>query len=148
MAHSDWSIGPIDHVGIAVANLEASLAFYRDTLGLPLDAVEVVEDQKVRTAIFCTGNGRIELLEATAPDSPIAKFIEKRGEGIHHMAVRVTDIRAKLAELEAEGVQLIDKAPRIGAGGHQIAFVHPKATGGVLLELTQHTECAEEPSRH
>ena len=137
MGSPDWSIGPIDHIGIAVRSLEEAMAFYRDTLGLPLAEIEEVEDQLVRTAIFCTGEGRVELLEATSPDSPIAKFLEKRGEGIHHMAVRVTDIQAKLTELEAAGAQLIDRTPRIGAGGHLIAFVHPKAAHGVLLELTQ-----------
>lgn len=142
------SIGPIDHIGIAVADLDASLAFYRDTLGLPLADIEVVADQQVRTAIFFTGTGRIELLEATSPESPIAKFIAKRGEGIHHVAIRVADVASKLKELEAQGVQLIDKTPRIGAGGHLIAFLHPKATGGVLLELCQAHAHAPEPSRH
>lgn len=142
-------IGPIDHIGIAVTNLETSLAFYRETLGLPLIEIEEVADQKVRTAIFCTGTGRVELLEATSPESPIAKFIAKRGEGIHHMALRVDDVAAKLAELQAAGVELIDKTPRIGAGGHLIAFVHPKAAGGVLLELCQPGHAhPEEPSRH
>ena len=116
---------------------------------LPLAEVEEVADQKVRTAIFCTGEGRVELLEPTSPESPIAKFLEKRGEGIHHMAVRVTDIQAKLAELEASGAQLIDRSPRVGAGGHLIAFVHPKAAHGVLLELTQPCMHQEgELSRH
>ena len=142
-------IGPIDHIGIAVADLEQALAFYRGTLGLALVEIEEVPDQQVRTAIFFTGTGRVELLEATSPDSPIARFIAKRGEGIHHLALRVDDVAAKLAELAAAGVALIDKEPRIGAGGHRIAFVHPKATGGVLLELCE--PCAhhtEEPSRH
>lgn len=142
-------IGPIDHIGIAVADLKKALAFYQDTLGIPVAEIEEVEDQKVRTAIFFTGTGRVELLEATSPESPIAKFIAKRGEGIHHLALRVDDVRARLAELAAQGVELIDKEPRIGAGGHLIAFVHPKATGGVLLELCE--PCADhaaEPSRH
>ncbi|MEB3198681.1 MAG: methylmalonyl-CoA epimerase [Candidatus Sericytochromatia bacterium] len=130
-------LGPIDHVGIAVQDLDASLAFYRDTLGLPLVDIEVVADQQVRTAIFCGPIGRVELLEATGPDSPIAKFIAKRGEGIHHVALRVEGLDATLARLAAEGVQLIDRTPRIGAGGHRIAFLHPKATGGVLLELCE-----------
>ncbi len=142
-------IGPIDHIGIAVADLNQALAFYRETLGIPLVEIEEVADQQVRTAIFFTGTGRLELLEATSPTSPIAKFIAKRGEGIHHLALRVDDLRAKLAELTAAGIQLIDKEPRIGAGGHLIAFVHPKATGGVLLELCE--PCPphpDEPSRH
>lgn len=143
------TIGPIDHVGIAVNSLEASLKFYQETLGLPLADIEEVPDQMVRTAIFPTGDSRIELLEPTSPESPIAKFIAKRGEGIHHVAIRVADVRAKLAELEAAGVQLIDREPRIGAGGHKIAFLHPKATGGVLLELCEHCEPgAGEVSRH
>lgn len=142
-------VGPIDHIGIAVADLEQSLDFYRETLGLSLAEIEVVADQQVRTAIFGAGTGRVELLEATGPESPIAKFIAKRGEGIHHLALRVNDVRAKLAELEAAGVDLIDKEPRLGAGGALIAFIHPKAAGGVLLELCQpcHTH-PEEPSRH
>lgn len=149
MGSPDWSIGPIDHIGIAVHSLDEAMAFYRDTLGLPLAEVEEVADQKVRTAIFCTGEGRVELLEPTHPDSPIAKFLAKRGEGIHHMAIRVTDIHAKLAELEASGAQLIDRTPRVGAGGHLIAFVHPKSAHGVLLELTQPCTHQEgELSRH
>lgn len=142
-------IGPIDHIGIAVADLKRALAFYQETLGIPLVEVEEVADQKVRTAVFFTGTGRVELLEATSPESPVAKFIAKRGEGIHHLALRVDDVRAKLHELAAAGVELIDKEPRRGAGGHLIAFVHPRSTGGVLLELCQpcpaHTD---EPSRH
>ncbi|MDB5096805.1 MAG: methymalonyl-coa mutase c-terminal domain protein [Cyanobacteria bacterium RYN_339] len=142
-------IGPIDHIGIAVVDLEAALRFYHHTLGLAAPVIEEVPDQMVRTAIFGSGDGRIELLESTDPDGPIAKFIAKRGEGIHHVALRVTDVKSKLMELEAQGVTLIDRTPRIGAGGHHIAFVHPKATGGVLLELCQHCEPdPQEPSRH
>jgi methylmalonyl-CoA epimerase len=142
-------IGPIDHIGIAVADLEAALRFYHHTLGMVDPVIEEVADQKVRTAIFGTGDGRVELLESTDPDGPIAKFIAKRGEGIHHVALRVTDVKSKLMELEAQGIQLIDREPRIGAGGHRIAFLHPKSTGGVLLELCQHCEPEiQEPSRH
>ncbi len=142
-------LGPIDHVGIAVKDLDASLAFYCGALGLAPPVIEVVEDQMVRTAIFFDGTGRVELLEATSPESPVAKFIEKRGEGIHHLALRVDDVAARLAELKAAGVQLIDQTPRIGAGGHLIAFIHPKATGGVLLEICQpHEHGGAEPSRH
>ncbi|MEB3222370.1 MAG: methylmalonyl-CoA epimerase [Candidatus Sericytochromatia bacterium] len=130
-------LGPIDHVGIAVASLERALPFYRDVLGLPLVGIETVEDQQVRTAIFCGPLGRVELLEATGPESPIAKFIAKRGEGMHHVALRVEALEPTLARLAAEGVELIDRMPRLGAGGHRIAFVHPKATGGVLLELCE-----------
>jgi methylmalonyl-CoA epimerase len=130
-------LGPIDHVGIAVADLAQALPFYRDVLGLPLIGIETVEDQLVRTAIFSGPIGRVELLEATSPESPIAKFIAKRGEGMHHVALRVDALEPTLARLAAEGVQLIDRTPRIGAGGHRIAFLHPKATGGVLLELCE-----------
>ena len=138
MASLPANIGPIDHIGIAVSDMASALGFYQAVLGLATPDIEEVADQKVRTAIFGHGDGRVELLEPTDPESPVAKFIAKRGEGIHHVALRVDDLAAKLKELEAKGVQLIDKAPRIGAGGHLIAFVHPKATGGVLLELTQH----------
>lgn len=131
-------LGPIDHVGIAVSDLRQALSTYGDVLGLGSPTIEDVPDQKVRTAIFPSAGGRIELLEATAPDSPIARFIARRGEGIHHVAVRVDDIEAKLEELALKGVRLIDRTPRIGAGGHRIAFIHPEATGGVLLELCQH----------
>lgn len=149
MITPDWSIGPIDHIGIAVESLEASLAFYRETLGLPLAEIEEVPDQMVRTAIFPTGEGRIELLEPTSSESPIAKFMAKRGPGIHHIALRVADVKSKLAELEAKGVQLIDREPRLGAGHNMIAFVHPKSTAGVLLELCQPChDPAGEPSRH
>jgi methylmalonyl-CoA epimerase len=142
-------IGPIDHIGIAVADLDAALRFYHHTLGLEAPVIEEVADQKVRTAIFGTGDGRVELLESTDPEGPIGKFVAKRGEGIHHVALRVPDVKAKLMELEAQGIQLIDREPRIGAGGHLIAFLHPKATGGVLLELTQHVGPeTQEPSRH
>ncbi|MOA52332.1 Glyoxalase/Bleomycin resistance protein/Dioxygenase superfamily protein [compost metagenome] len=106
-------------------------------LGLELHEIEEVEDQKVRTAVFPVGESRIELLEPTSPDSPVAKFLEKRGEGIHHVALGVQDVAAALARLKAEGARLIDEAPRKGAGGAMIAFVHPKSTGGVLLELCQ-----------
>lgn len=130
-------VGPIDHTGVAVERLEDALPFYENVLGLKLAAVETVADQGVRTAILGTGVGRVELLEPTGPESPIARFLAKRGPGVHHLALRVDDLEAKLAELEAAGVALIDREPRVGAGGHLIAFLHPKATGGVLLELCQ-----------
>lgn len=126
----------VDHIGIAVGNLEESLAFY-EALGLKSQGVEEVAEQKVRVAFFPVGDSEIELLESTAPDGPIAKFIEKNGEGIQHIALRVDDIEAALAELKAKGVRLIDEKPRYGAGGAKIAFVHPKATRGVLLEISQ-----------
>jgi len=130
-------IGKIDHLGIAVHSIEAAMPLYTGMLGLDLHEIEEVEDQKVRTAVFPVGESRIELLEPTSPDSPVAKFLEKRGEGIHHVALGVQDVAAALARLKAEGARLIDEAPRKGAGGAMIAFVHPKSTGGVLLELCQ-----------
>jgi methylmalonyl-CoA/ethylmalonyl-CoA epimerase len=130
----------IDHLGIATNGLNEALKFWRDALGLELKDIETVEDQKVRVAMLPVGESRIELLEATSEDSPIAKFLQKRGAGIHHIAVRVDDIRATLSRLKREGARLIDEEPRIGAGGCLVAFVHPTATNGVLLELVQHTE--------
>jgi methylmalonyl-CoA/ethylmalonyl-CoA epimerase len=126
----------IDHVGIAVKNLDEAIKVW-EGLGLKVDEVEEVPDQKVRTAIIHVGESRIELLEPTSEDSPIAKFIAKRGEGIHHMALGVDDIEATLEHLKEEGYRLIDEKPRPGAGGAKIAFVHPKAVTGVLLELCQ-----------
>ena len=125
----------IDHVGIAVRSLDESIPFYRDTLGLPLHDIEEVPDQKVRTAVFLSGENRIELLEPTSPDSPIARFLEKRGEGIHHLALRVEDVESALGRVREAGCRLIDEIPRPGAGGAEIAFVHPKSAHGVLLEL-------------
>ncbi|ASJ00150.1 methylmalonyl-CoA epimerase [Thermococcus gorgonarius] len=126
----------IDHVGIAVKNLEEAIKVW-EGLGLKVDDIEEVPDQKVRTAIIHIGESRIELLEPTAEDSPIAKFIAKRGEGIHHIALGVDNIEEHLKELKEKGYRLIDEKPRIGAGGAKIAFVHPKAVTGVLLELCQ-----------
>ena len=126
----------IDHVGIAVKNLDEAIKVW-EGLGLKVDEIEEVPDQKVRTAIIHVGESRIELLEPTSEDSPIAKFIAKRGEGIHHLALGVDDIEAHLEELREKGYRLIDEKPRIGAGGAKIAFVHPKAVTGVLLELCQ-----------
>ena len=126
----------IDHFGIAVKNLDEAIKVW-EGLGLKVDEVEEVPDQKVRTAIIHVGESRIELLEPTAEDSPIAKFIAKRGEGIHHIALGVDDIEAHLEELKEKGYRLIDEKPRIGAGGARIAFVHPKAVTGVLLELCE-----------
>ncbi len=128
----------IDHIGIATRGIEESLAFWRDALGLEVKHVETVEEQGVNVAMLPVGGPRVELLEPTGPDTPVAKFLEKRGPGIHHVAVRVADIRASLARLKAEGARLIDEEPRVGAGGCLVAFVHPAASGGVLLELVQH----------
>lgn len=127
----------IAHVGVAVKDLDAAIALYRDTLGFPFAGAGEVPDQGVRVAMFPVGESRVELLAATRPDSPIAKFIEKKGEGIQHIAFAVDDIEAAIAGLRAKGVVMIDAQPRIGAGGHKIAFLHPKSTDGLLVELTQ-----------
>lgn len=128
----------IEHIGIATPRLEEALRFWRDALGLEVEHTEVVEEQGVRVAMLPAGEPRIELLEPTGADSPVAKFISKRGPGIHHVAVRVADIRAALARLKDEGARLIDEEPRRGAGGCLVAFVHPSSSGGVLLELVEH----------
>jgi methylmalonyl-CoA/ethylmalonyl-CoA epimerase len=134
----------IDHIGIATRAIEESLGFWRDALGLEVEHTETVEEQGVRVAMLPVGEPRVELLEPTGPDTPVAKFLEKRGPGIHHVAVRVADIRAALARLKSEGARLIDEEPRVGAGGCLVAFVHPAASGGVLLELVEHTNEAAE----
>ena len=128
----------IDHIGIATRQLEEGLAVWRDALGLHLEATEEEEEQGVRIAMLQVGETHIELLEALRPDSPVGKFLEKRGPGIHHIAVEVPDINAALAELKNKGARLIDETPRVGAGGCLVAFVHPATTNGVLLELVQH----------
>ncbi len=127
----------IDHIGIAVTSIEKSLKFYEGVLGLKCAGKEVVRAQQVKTAFLPTGDSEIELLEATDPESPIAKFIAKKGEGIQHIALQVEDIEAALQELAAQGVRLIDTAPRPGAGGKSIAFLHPADTSGVLVELSE-----------
>jgi len=127
----------INHIGVAVKSIEASAPFYRDVLGMHFEGTEVVAEQKVKVAFFSVGESRIELLEPTAEDSPVAKFLEKNGEGTHHIAYEVDDLAATLARLKAVGVRLIDEVPRCGAHGTRIAFLHPKATGGVLTELCQ-----------
>ena len=126
----------IDHIGIAVKNQEEGSKLY-EILGIVSAGTEEVAEQKVRVSFFPVGDSEIELLESTAPDGPIAKYIEKNGEGIQHIALRVENIEEALAELKAKGIRLIDEKPRYGAGGAKIAFIHPKATGGVLLELSQ-----------
>jgi methylmalonyl-CoA/ethylmalonyl-CoA epimerase len=128
----------IEHIGIATPRLDEALRFWRDALGLQVEHTEVVEEQGVRVAMLPAGEANIELLEPTGADSPVAKFLEKRGPGIHHVAVRVADIRAALARLKDEGARLIDEEPRRGAGGCLVAFVHPSSSGGVLLELVEH----------
>jgi methylmalonyl-CoA/ethylmalonyl-CoA epimerase len=128
----------IEHIGIAVKNLEESIKYYENVFGLKCYAVEEVKDQKVKTAFFLVGQTKIELLESTSPDGTIAKFIEKKGEGVHHVAFAVEGLAGALSEVEGKGVQLIDKAPRKGAEGLEIAFLHPKSTYGVLTELCEH----------
>ena len=129
----------LEHLGIATPSLDEALAFWRDALGLELTHPDVVEEQGVRVAMLPAGEPRVELLEPTGPDSPVAKFLEKRGAGIHHIAVRVGDLRGALARLKGRGARLIDETPRVGAGGCLVAFVHPSSAGGVLLELVEHT---------
>ncbi len=127
----------IDHIGIAVNSIDEALKFWEASLGIKCTGKETVADQKVTTAFLPLKDSEIELLEATDPESPIAKFIEKKGEGIHHIAIRVDNLEAALEEAKAKGLKLIDEKPRRGAGGAMIAFIHPKATGGILLELSQ-----------
>jgi methylmalonyl-CoA epimerase len=127
----------VDHIGIAVRSIEESLKFWQDVIGIQCHGVEEVAEQKVKTAFLPLGDTEIELLEGTSEDSPVSKFIEAKGEGIHHIAIRVPNIEEALEELKAKGVRLIDEKPRIGAGGAKIAFVHPKASGGVLLEISE-----------
>ena len=130
----------IDHIGIATNGIDEAARFYLDSLGLQIEHVEEVASQKVRVAMLPLGESRVELLEPTSDDSPISKFLAKRGPGIHHIAVRVQDIRASLAELKEKGARLIDEQPRTGAGGCLVAFIHPSSTGGVLLELVEHPQ--------
>jgi methylmalonyl-CoA/ethylmalonyl-CoA epimerase len=130
----------LEHIGIATRGIDEAVGFWRDALGIDIIETEEVEDQKVRVAMLPIGESRVELLEPTSEDSPIAKFLEKRGPGIHHIAIRVEDIRATLARLKESGARLIDEAPRYGAGGCLVAFIHPASTGGVLLELVEHTQ--------
>lgn len=130
-------IKKIDHVGIAVKDLDAAIKFYEGLLGLKVTETEVVEEQKVKVAFMPTGDSEVELLESTTPDGPIAKYIEKNGEGIQHMAFRVENLEQCLAELKEKGVRLIDEKPRRGAGGAKIAFLHPKSTFGTLVELCE-----------
>lgn len=127
----------VDHIGVAVSNLEESIKFYEEVLGLKCQGTEVVEEQKVRVAFLPIGDTEIELLEATEPDSPIAKFIEKKGQGVQHIAFRVDDIEKALEEMRSLGIKLIDEKPRYGAGGARIAFLHPKSTNGLLVELCE-----------
>lgn len=127
----------INHIGIAVEKIDDYIAFYRDTLGLTVEGTETVEEQKVKVAFLTIGDTRIELLEPTSPESPIAKFMEKKGPGVHHLAFEVDDIAAELARMKEKGVKLIDETPRCGAHHTKIAFIHPKESKGVLVELTE-----------
>lgn len=127
----------LDHIGIAVEKIDAALPVWEGVLGLPLHGIEEVAEQKVKTAFMPIGESKIELLETTDPEGPIGKFIAAKGQGVHHLAFRVANIDEALAELKTKGVRLIDETPRYGAGGARIAFIHPKATGGVLVELCE-----------
>ncbi len=128
----------VDHIGIATHRLDEALALWRDVLGLEIDSLEEVAEQGVRVAMLSIGGSHIELLEPLSAETPVGKFLRKRGPGVHHVAIRVTDIRASLAQLKEQGIRLIDETPRVGAGGCLIAFVHPSSANGVLLELVQH----------
>ncbi len=130
-------ISKIDHIGVAVKSIQEMISVYRDGLGLSIEGIEEVKEQKVRAAVLPIGENRIELLESTDPEGPIAKHIMKRGEGIHHIALRVENIEETMAMLIENGVSLIDSQPRMGVGGSKIAFVHPKSTK-ILLELVEH----------
>lgn len=128
----------IDHIGIAVKDLEKALCFYRDQVGLELAGIEEIEEQKVKVAFLPVGESKLELLETTDPTGPVGTFIEKKGEGFHHISFLVDDLETRLEQLKARGVELIDQKPRRGAGGAKIAFLHPRSTGGILIELCQH----------
>ncbi|MBW1961986.1 MAG: methylmalonyl-CoA epimerase [Deltaproteobacteria bacterium] len=127
----------IDHLGIAVNSIEEGKKFWADVMGLKFKGTETVEEQEVKTAFFPVGESEVELLQSTSPGGPIARYLEKKGQGIQHVAFCVEDIEAALEELKEKGIRLIDETPRKGAGGAKIAFIHPKSTGGVLVELCQ-----------
>lgn len=127
----------IEHIGIALNNREKTSSFLSDSLEIDKSKIEIVKEQKVLTEIFDTGNGKLELLEKTEPDSPISQFLKKRGNGVHHIALEVDDLDEWLKNLKQKNVQLIDSNPRVGAEKFKIAFIHPKATGGILIELCQ-----------
>ena len=137
MPELPFKILGIEHVGIAVDDLNGISDVFGDLLGLKLSSREKIDDQQVITDIYETGSGKLEFLKATGPDSPIAKFIDKKGKGMHHIALLVDNLQAALDYLKGQGTQLIDTSPRIGAEGFQIAFLHPKSTGGVLIELCE-----------
>ena len=128
----------LDHIGLATNTVEDGLALWRDVLGLEVDATEEIVEQGVRVAMLAIGDTHVELLEPLSPESPVGRFLSKRGPGIHHIAVEVKDIRASLAEFKQRGARLIDETPRVGARGCLVAFIHPATTNGILLELVQH----------
>jgi len=130
-------VNKVDHIGIAVKNLDDAVNFYENILGLKVSGIEIVQEQKVKVAFLPVGDSEVELLESTDEDGAIAKFIAKNGEGVQHIAYRVDDIEAAIAEMKEKGIRMIDEKPRYGAGGAKIAFCHPKSTFGVLIELTQ-----------
>jgi len=130
----------VDHIGIATGELKQALLVWRDALGLSVDSTDEVASQGVRVAMLPIGETHIELLEPLNDDSPVGKFLQKRGPGIHHIAVRVTNIRETLSDLKTKGARLIDETPRIGANGCLVAFIHPSSTNGVLLELVEHQD--------
>lgn len=140
-----WCMGgmemkKVDHIGIAVCSIEKALPYYTEILGLSLITIEEVASQKVKVAFIDAGNIKLELLEATEEDGPVAKFIEKRGEGVHHIAFGVEDIRSRMKALQEDGVQLLQDEPKRGAGGAEVAFLHPKSSYGVLYELCEKTK--------
>jgi len=134
------NVEKLDHIGIAVEKIDAALPVWEGMLGLVLQGTEEVVEQRVRTAFLPVGDTEVELLESTDPEGPIGKFIAAKGQGVQHLAFRVADIEKSLAELKSMGVRLIDEVPRYGAGGARIAFLHPKATGGVLIELCERSK--------
>jgi len=130
-------IEKVEHIGIAVEDLGSALDFYQGALGLSATEIEEVPSQQVRVAVLPVGESKVELLQTTSPEGPIGRFVEKRGQGIHHLCFEVTDIEHALATLRAAGVRLIDQVPRLGAGGRRVAFVHPRSSHGVLIELSE-----------
>jgi methylmalonyl-CoA/ethylmalonyl-CoA epimerase len=133
-------LGRIDHVGVAVEDLDSAITLYRDTLGMPLVHRETVTEQGVEAVLLDVGEGHVELLAPLGPETPVGRFLAKKGPGLHHVAYQVADIDATLEQLRAAGVRLIDEAPRIGIRGSRVAFVHPAATGSVLTEIVQPAE--------
>lgn len=130
-------VGKVDHIGIAVKDLDETLKFYTEVLGMDLQGIETVEEQKVKVAFLPIGDTEMELLESTDKEGPIARYIDKKGEGVQHIAYKVDDIEKAIEEMKEKGIRMIDEKPRYGAGGAKIAFLHPKSTHGVLIELCQ-----------